>query len=80
MNTSEFDRVKARLLAIDNAQKGEGVASTAVDQKKPTLKRRTNTDGSPTDPAEPDDGGEGPDPKKSRPTLKRPGDPAPPQP
>ncbi len=78
MNTSEFDRVKARLLAIDNAQKGEGVASTAVDQKKPTLKRRTNTDGSPTDPAEPDDGGEGPDPKKSRPTLKRPGDPAPP--
>jgi predicted Zn-dependent protease len=81
MNTSEFDRVKGRLLAIDNAQKGEGVANnTAPDQKKPTLKRRTNTDGTPTDPNDPDDGSDGSDSKKSRPTLKRPGDTPPSQP
>jgi predicted Zn-dependent protease len=72
VNTSEFDRVKARLLAIDNAQKSEGATTTSTDQKKPTLKRRTNTDGTGTDPADP---GEEETPKKSRPTLKRPSDP-----
>jgi beta-barrel assembly-enhancing protease len=70
VNSSEFDRVKSRLLAIDNAEKSE--ASTANQPKKPTLKRRTNTDGGP-DTTNPDDGDK--DPKKSRPTLKRPGDP-----
>jgi beta-barrel assembly-enhancing protease len=71
VNSSEFDRVKGRLLAIDNAQKSEDAAA-AADQKKPTLKRRTNTEGGgSTDPADPDDGGSS---KKSRPTLKRPGD------
>jgi predicted Zn-dependent protease len=76
MNTSEFDRVKSRLLAIDNASRAEG-ASTSTDQKRPTLKRRTNTDGTRTDdPGDGDDGGDAP--KKSRPTLKRPGDQTPP--
>ncbi len=78
LNTSEFDRVKARLLAIDNAQRAEGAASTTTDQKRPTLKRRTNTDGGKSDDpgTEPDDSGK--DQKKSRPTLKRPNDPTPP--
>ena len=75
VNTSEFDRVKARLLAIDNAQRAEGAAA-AADPKRPTLKRRTNTDGKSDDPADPDDDSKGSQ-KKSRPTLKRPGDPAP---
>lgn len=75
VNTSEFNRVKSRLLAIDNAQKSE-VATGAGDQKKPTLKRRTNTDGG-TDTGTPDDTGDQ-NPKKSRPTLKRPNDPTPP--
>ncbi len=73
INTSEFDRVKARLQAIDNAEKAD--TGTAPDQKRPTLKRRTNTEGG-QDPnsTDPDEGGA----KKSRPTLKRPSDPIPP--
>lgn len=77
VSSSEFDRVKARLQAIDNAQRAEA-ASGPGDQKKPTLKRRTNTEGGPTeDPGggtttDPNDGGQQ---KKSRPTLKRPTDP-----
>ncbi len=76
INTSEFNRVKSRLLAIDNAQKAE-VNSGPGDQRKPTLKRRTNTDGTGTDTSNPDDTGDQ-SPKKSRPTLKRPNDPTPP--
>lgn len=76
INTSEFNRVKSRLQAIDNAQKAE-VASAPGDPKKPTLKRRTNTDGTDQDPSKPDDNGDQ-NPKKSRPTLKRPNDPTPP--
>lgn len=74
INTSEFDRVKARLQAIDNAEKAD--TTTAPEQKRPTLKRRTNTDGGGgQDPnsTDPDEGGQ----KKSRPTLKRPSDPPP---
>jgi predicted Zn-dependent protease len=71
-NTSEFDRVKARLQSIDNAQKSEEGAG-AQEQKRPTLKRRTNEGGEP-DPGTTDDGGDS-SPKKSRPTLKRPTDP-----
>ena len=68
VNTSEFDRVKARLLSIDNAQKAD--ENTGVEeQKRPTLKRRTE-EGTP----DPNDTG-GDEPKKSRPTLKRPSDP-----
>jgi beta-barrel assembly-enhancing protease len=67
VNSSEFDRVKARLLSFDNAEKSE--ARNPDQPKKPTLKRRTNTDDGSTNP----DDGSG-DSKKSRPTLKRPGD------
>jgi len=73
LNSSEFDRVKARLLAIDNAQRAE-TAAGAADPKKPTLKRRTSTDGQAGDPGDPDDGSQAPSNKKSRPTLKRPGE------
>jgi predicted Zn-dependent protease len=40
VNTSEFDRGKGRLQSIDNAQKSEE-GSGAKEQKRPTLKRRT---------------------------------------
>ncbi len=63
VNTSEFNRVKARLQAIDNAMKAEGEAAE-IDQKRPTLKRRTNTGDDP-DSTDPDK-----DPK-TRPTLKK---------
>lgn len=65
VNTSEFNRVKARLLAIDNAMKSD--EASAVDQKKPTLKRRTDSG---DDPASTD-----PQDQKKRPTLKKAGDP-----
>lgn len=73
VDSSEFQKVKGRLLAIDNAMKAENL-TTSVDQKRPTLKRRTDT-GTDTgsDPNDP-----GSSPKKDRPTLKRPGDPPPP--
>jgi len=72
VNSSEFDRVRARLQSIDNAQKSEE-AGDAKEQKRPTLKRRT-ADGSPdpNDTGGEDDGAA----TKKRPTLKRPTDPA----
>jgi len=73
VDTSEFQRVKARLQSIDNAEKSEEYSTIETEQKRPTLKRRTNTEGG----DEPDEDGQ---PKKTRPTLKRPDDPAqPPQ-
>ncbi len=75
VSTSEFDRVKSRLLAMDNAQRAES-GTGVTDQKKPTLKRRTNTDGDPGDEPTGDEEGK---PEKKRPTLKRPGDEPPPQ-
>jgi beta-barrel assembly-enhancing protease len=72
VDTSEFARVKARLLAIDNAQKSEE-ATGAQEQKRPTLKRRTEGTGDPGDTGT--TGGDEGAPKKSRPTLKRPSDP-----
>ncbi len=71
VNSSEFDRVRARLQSIDNAQKSED-AGDAKEQKRPTLKRRT-ADGSP-DPNDTGGDDEGAATKK-RPTLKRPTDP-----
>lgn len=65
VNTSEFDRVKGRLLAMDNALRAEGAPTT--DQKKPTLKRRTDT-GTDPDSTDPKD-------EKKRPTLKKSTDP-----
>ena len=70
VNTSEFNRVKARLQNIDNAQKSEKKEINSYEQKRPTLKRRTEQgDGS--------DSGDGEEnaPEKKRPTLKRPTDP-----
>jgi len=72
LNTSEFDRVKARVQSIDNAEKAEKTTGTK-DQKRPTLKRRTS-DGSP-DPNDTGDSGGNDGQKKTRPTLKRPSDP-----
>jgi beta-barrel assembly-enhancing protease len=71
INTSEFDRVRNRLLAIDNAMKADSQAAQ-IDQKKPTLKRRTDTGDDPAN--DPDN----PDQKKTKPTLKKkdPGDPS----
>lgn len=62
VSTSEFDRVKARLIALDNklATPGSGSGGGA---KRPTLKRKTNTDRSER---------EEPTIKEERPTLKRP--------
>ena len=71
INTSEFDRVKARVKSIDNAEKAETTTGTK-DQKRPTLKRRTN-DGNP-DPNDTGDSGGDDGQKKTRPTLKRPSD------
>jgi len=61
VNTSEFDHVKARLLAIDNAMKADD--ASPVDQKRPTLKRRTDSGDDP-DSTDPQDA-------KKRPTLKK---------
>lgn len=62
VSTSEFNRVKSRLISLDNKQlvagaEGEGTV------KRPTLKRKTNTDRSER---------EEPELKDDRPTLKRP--------
>lgn len=65
INTSEFNRVKARLQNIENAQKAEKEEINSYEQKRPTLKRRTDGDGS--------DSGEGSE--RKRPTLKRPTEP-----
>ena len=73
IDTSEFDRVRARLQSIDNAEKSEG-ATGKQDQKRPTLKRKTEGGGQ--DPG--NTGGSGGDDgsqQKPRPTLKRPTDP-----
>lgn len=64
VNTSDFDKVKARLIAIDNKLAAPGTSDTGGETtKRPTLKRKTNTDRSEKDK---------PDLKDDRPTLKRP--------
>lgn len=70
VNTSEFDRVRGRLQSIDNAQKSEDAG--VPEQKRPTLKRRTDGGQGPAETGSDDDDSS---PKKSRPTLKRPTDP-----
>ena len=71
VNTSEFDRIKARLQAIDDAQRAEEERNPDA-VKRPTLKR-PGEDGNPDDPnGSGDDGGN--KPKRKRPTLRRPGD------
>ncbi len=63
VTTSEFDQVKQRLIAIDNKLMAPGAAGSAGPTKRPTLKRKTNTDRSER---------EEPELKDDRPTLKRP--------
>jgi predicted Zn-dependent protease len=68
VNTSEFSRIKARLKAIDNAQKADIEEINSYEQRRPTLKRKTPGGG--------EEGGTGEDgeaaPERRRPTLKRP--------
>lgn len=70
VNTSEFNRVKARLQSIENARDAEQEEINSYEQKRPTLKRRTPGSGGE------DTGGGGEDdgsaPEQRRPTLKRP--------
>ncbi len=58
LSTSEFDKIKAKLIAMDNARK----PAPGEDSKRPTLKRRTPTDDGADEPQPSDD---------DRPTLKR---------
>lgn len=61
MNTTEFDRIKARLKFMDNQRITAGSSDEAGGAKRPTLKRKTTG---------PSDSGEA-SPKRRRPTLKR---------
>ena len=52
--TSEFDRVKARLISISNVPQATGAPNEAPGSKRPTLKRRQPTDvDNPPDPMDP---------------------------
>ena len=62
VSTSEFDRVKARLIQMDRAEIRPGQGGTKSGAARPTLKRRTNDR----------DDREEPTLKGDRPTLKRP--------
>ena len=64
VSTSEFNRVKARLLAITNSKTIEA-GGRESGPKRPTLKRRKEG----SDPSQP--GATGDDQPKDRPTLKR---------
>jgi len=67
VNTSEFNRVKARLESITEAQEAELDEINSYEQKRPTLKRRTEGgDGTDSEDIE------GDTPERRRPTLKRP--------
>jgi len=63
INTSEFDSIKSKLIAMENRKK----PADGEKSNKPTLKRRTSgqTEDSSDEPATPNDGGD------DRPTLKR---------
>jgi len=62
VSSSEFERVKARLIEVDNQRLRPGTSQGQANSKRPTLKRRTNTDRTEK---------EKPTLKKDRPTLKR---------
>jgi predicted Zn-dependent protease len=76
VNTSEFERIKARLQAIEDAQRAEEERNPD-EIKRPTLRRR-GEEGAPI-PDDPDGSGDdgGNPPERRRPTLRRPGDEAP---
>ena len=64
INGSEFERVKARLIEIDNSLLAPGSSAAGGAAKRPTLKRKTNREST-------GDSEEKPTLKKDRPTLKR---------
>ena len=64
VSTSEFNKVKSRLLAITNSKALDSSGNRESGPKRPTLKRRQGTD----DPNAPTTTGEEP---KDKPTLKR---------
>jgi predicted Zn-dependent protease len=66
LNGSEFERVKARLIEIDNSLLAPGSSAAGGAAKRPTLKRKTNREGT-----EEGDSEEKPTLQKDRPTLKR---------
>lgn len=73
VTTSEFDRVKGRLIQIDSKQVMAGAGAANGGAKRPTLKRKTNTDRTESDkPTLKKDGT-----PTDRPTLKRSTDPDP---
>lgn len=67
VSTSEFNRVKGRLLSITNSKTLEAGGSRESGPKRPTLKRRK--EGAGEDPSQP--GATGEDQPKDKPTLKR---------
>ena len=79
LNTSEFQRVKNRLMRLSNAKTSTagdltGTDSGSGERGRPTLKRRAPT----PDDSTTTDGQKPADPKDERPTLKRGGDQKPP--
>lgn len=66
LNGSEFERVKARLIEIDNSLLAPGSSAAGGAAKRPTLKRKTNREGTEEGNSE-----EKPTLEKDRPTLKR---------
>jgi len=78
INTSEFDRIKARLLSVQKARMSDEERDIN-EPKRPTLRRRVE-DGAPTpDNPEGSDGsydgvGDNAPGPRARPTLRRPGD------
>ncbi|MEK6287701.1 MAG: M48 family metallopeptidase [Acidobacteriota bacterium] len=64
ISTSEFNRVKSRLLAITNSKTLDAAGNRETGPKRPTLKRRKEGE----DPSQPSTTGED---AKDKPTLKR---------
>lgn len=62
LNSSDFEKVKARLIALDNNRITPGSGTGPGGSRRPTLKRKTNSDRSEE---------EKPTLKSDRPTLKR---------
>ena len=65
LSGSEFERVKARLIEIDNSLLAPGSSAAGGAARRPTLKRKTNREGTEGDSEEK------PTLKKDRPKLKR---------
>lgn len=65
ISTSEFNRVKSRLLALTNSKTLDAAGNRENGPKRPTLKRRKEGE----DPSQPSTTGE--DQPKDKPTLKR---------